>query len=218
MTPPLVLLGAGGHALVLASGLVRQGRVISGCLALDPPAGRWPADIPYLGTDERLADLDPAAHDLVIAVGTIAASGLRRRLFDVARERGFRIASFIHPSAIIDPSVERGEGVQVMAGAILQANGVIGENTIINTGAIVEHGCRIAAHAHVATGAILAGDVVIGEGAHIGAGATILQGRNIGAGATVGAAACVTRDVAAGAVVTGLPATARTPGAAEGLR
>ena len=55
---------------------------------------------------------------------------------------------------------------------------------------------------------------VVEGGASIGSGAIILGGVRIGASALVGAGAVVTRDVAPGAVVTGVPARAR--GAAAG--
>lgn len=206
MSLPIILLGAGGHARVLAHGLMAGHRAIAGCLAPEPPGDGWPIHIPYLGADERLRDYDPACHDVAIAVGAVRATTRRAELFRFARETGFRVAGLVHPAAIVDATVILGEGVQIMAGAIVQAGSEIGANTIINTGAIVEHGCRIGAHAHVATGAILAGDVDVGEGAHVGAGATVLQGRRVGEGATVGAGACVTRDVLPGVTVTGIPA------------
>ena len=206
MSHLILLLGAGGHARVVASGLSACGRSIAGCFALAAPDEGWPTHIPYLGRDERLADFDPSRHSVVIGVGSIRASGLRQRLFDMARQGGFTVEGLMHPSVILDPTATADTSSQIMAGAIVQAGAIIGANAIVNTGAIVEHGCRIAAHAHVATGAVLAGDVEVGEGAHVGAGATVLQGRRIGPGATVGAGACVTRDVAPGMTVTGIPA------------
>ncbi len=86
----------------------------------------------------------------------------------------------IHPSAVIAPEVHIDDGVQVMAGAIVQPGSWLGENVIINTGARVDHDCTIDAHAHVAPGVTLSGNVHVGNGAHIGAGATVIQGIKVG--------------------------------------
>jgi UDP-2-acetamido-3-amino-2,3-dideoxy-glucuronate N-acetyltransferase len=52
----------------------------------------------------------------------------------------------------------------------------------------------------------------VGNGTAIGSGAVILCGIKIGAGAMIGAGAVVTRDVTAGATITGVPARARLRG------
>ena len=52
-------------------------------------------------------------------------------------------------------------------------------------------------------------ETVVRRRASIGSGAVILCGIEIGAGALIGAGAVVTRNVAAGAVVTGNPARVR---------
>jgi UDP-2-acetamido-3-amino-2,3-dideoxy-glucuronate N-acetyltransferase len=51
--------------------------------------------------------------------------------------------------------------------------------------------------------------IVVEQGASIGSGAVVLGGVRIGAGALIGAGAVVTKDVAAGAIVAGVPARLR---------
>lgn len=53
---------------------------------------------------------------------------------------------------------------------------------------------------------LVAEEVVVGDGADVGAGAILLPGARVGAGAQVGAGAVVAGEVAAGAVVVGVPA------------
>ena len=57
-----------------------------------------------------------------------------------------------------------------------------------------------------APGVALAGDVTIGTGALVGIGAAVTPGRRVGAWSTVGAGATVVADVADGTVVVGTPA------------
>ncbi|MGB8313059.1 MAG: acetyltransferase [Aestuariivirga sp.] len=203
---PVILLGGGGHATVLAAVLRLLGQRIAGCIALEAPSAGGLDDIPYLGPDTALDSLIAGDVEIAVAVGSNVAGPTRARLFQRAVERGLAFVTIIHPSAIVDPSARLGRGVQIMAGAIVQTGAEIGDNVIINTGGIVEHGCRVGPHVHVASGAVVAGDVAIGAGSHVGAGAVILQGCKLGEGVTVGAAACVTRDVARGSTVVGVPA------------
>lgn len=203
---PVLLMGAGGHASVVAAALLASGRKIAGCIALVPPKPGQLSGIPYLGSDDVLTSINPSETDIAIAVGSTRASRLRGEMYDKIAALGFRFATVIHPSAVVDSTARIGQGAQVMAGAIVQVNAVIGENAIINSGAVIEHDCILERHVHAASGAILAGQVTVGEGSHIGAGAVVLQGRTLGRHVTVGAGACVISDIGEGATAVGIPA------------
>lgn len=200
----LVLLGAGGHARSVLAALTLAGLTARGYLA--PVASERLIDLTHLGGDELLDDLDPGRVGIVNALGSISSTAGRRRLHLEAVSRGFTVVTIVHERAFVDPSVALPEGLQVMAGAIVNAGARLGAGALINSGAIVEHDSVVGEHAHVAPGAVLAGDVVVGDGAHVGLGARVLQGLTIGSGSVVGAGAVVTADVSAGVRVVGIPA------------
>lgn len=202
MKLPVVLLGSGGHAKVLL-GILR--RVDSDILGVTDPArrlgDRW-CDLRVIGGDEAVAAHGVEEICLVNGVGSLPRdAGTRSRLFEVFAERGYRFGKVIDPTCFLAESVELADGVQIMAGAIIQAGTHIAENTIVNSGAIVEHDCVIGRHVHIAPGAVLSGGVEIGEGTHVGAGAVVIQGIRVGAGSVIGAGSVVTRDVAVRQIV-----------------
>jgi sugar O-acyltransferase (sialic acid O-acetyltransferase NeuD family) len=203
----LIMIGAGGHARVVAEALKAEGRVLAGFVTPDAESGSGVMqDIQRIGSDEDLLVFGPADVLLVNGIGSAGRPLARRSAFERFKAAGFAFTGVVHPSAIIASDVIMGEGAQVMAAAVLQPGVRLGRNALINTGAIVDHDTNIFDHAHVATGARLAGTVTLGEGAHVGAGASVINNVRIGAGAIVGVGAVVLRDVDAGTVVTGVPA------------
>lgn len=209
---PVIVIGGGGHAKVLVSTLLLCQRRVLGFvdpnLALPPLLG-----ISNLGNDSAVFNHPPDKVELVNGVGSVGCSRNRQDVYDRFVERQYRFATVIHPSAVVAPEVEIQNGVQIFAGAVVQAGSRLGVNVIINTGARVDHDCIIESHAHVAPGATLCGAVHVGSGAHIGAGATVIQGVRIGAGSVVGAGTLVIRDVAQGVTVVGVPAASIREGA-----
>ncbi len=204
---PIILVGAGGHALVLLDALMLSQAVVLGLVDSDPKrAGHQVLGVPVLGGDEVLARHAPQTVQLINAIGSAGRTERRRSVYERLRGSGYVFASVLHPSAVVSGHAVAAAGTQIMAGALVQACAVIGENTIVNTGATVEHECVIGAHCHVAPGAILCGNVRVGEQTHVGAGATVIQGVRIGARCTVAAGAVVLADVAEGETVAGVPA------------
>ncbi len=206
VTGPVIVLGAGGHAVVVVETLRAMGAVIEG--AVDPAkTGGEVRGVPVIGGDGALDAYGAGGVTLANGIGSIGDSAARRSAFERFKELGFRFATLVHPAAVITASdVLFGEGAQIMAGSVVQTGARIGPNAIVNTGAIVDHDCGIGAHAHIAPGAVLCGNVTVGEGAHIGAGATLIQGVSVGAESFVAAGALVACDVAPGARVLGVPA------------
>jgi sugar O-acyltransferase (sialic acid O-acetyltransferase NeuD family) len=207
MTKPVIVIGAGGHASVVTNALLRCGFEILGLLDSAPAsAGQHVLGRPVLGGDECLNAYAPSEVLLVNGIGGLESPHIRRRIYERFKAQGYSFATFVDPSAILGAEVKLGEGVQVMAGAIVQPRCSLGCNVIVNTRAVVEHDCIVGDHAHIAPGAVMAGGVRVGIRAHVGLGASVIQRVTLGDGCFVGAGAAVVRDVPPDTVVVGVPA------------
>lgn len=210
MTKPVIIIGGGGHAKVLIDALrLRSVRILG---IMDPALAKGTRilDLPVLGDDAAVDAYGPDQVDLVNALGSIHVPVQRKAIFERFSGKGYRFAAVLHPSAVIASDVELGEGVQVMAGAVIQAGSRIGRNAIVNTRASVDHDCSIGEHVHVAPGVTLSGSVSIGDLVHVGTAAVVIQGTAIGRNSMIGAGALVLEAVPEDSTVLGSPAKPRT--------
>ena len=188
------LIGAGGHAKVIADILIESGHPPTAFLDEAPKYNRI-FDLPVI---QGLELPEPNA-SVIIAIGdnfVRAQFAARYSAFDVA----------IHPWARVSRDAELGPGSVVMAGAVINPGARIGAHCIVNTHASIDHDCLIADFAHIAPGATLGGNVAVGVGAVIGLGANVIHGLVIGDHAVIGAGSTVVRDVPPNVVALGSPA------------
>ncbi len=203
----ILIIGAGGHAQVVADILLRMFDQSSGLEPIgyldDNPAliGQSRLGLPIVGTISQLSQIN---HDAVIIA--IGHNAMRARLYKQFQHQGECFAIACHPRAIVAPDVTLGPGSVICAGVVVNPGSVIGQNVILNTSCSVDHHNRIDDHAHIAPGVHLGGDVQIGEGALIGISATVMPQRRVGAWSTVGAGALVHKDIASQMTAIGVPA------------
>ena len=211
----MLVVGAGGHALVSIEVLREAGHAVRCCVAsrIGAAEGLARLGVPVLGTDDDLPDLLTGGPAVFVAVG---ANDARQRLIEACVRSGGTLVTALSQAAVVSPSVSIEPGSLVMPGAVVNAMASIGQGAVINTGAIVEHECVVGNAAHIAPGAVLAGTVHVGDGALVGVGARVTPGRSIGRWAVVGAGAVVTHDVPDGATVVGVPARTISPGRDSG--
>jgi sugar O-acyltransferase (sialic acid O-acetyltransferase NeuD family) len=203
----ILVLGAGGHAQVVADILLRMrdsGEPVEPIGYLDDDKallGKTLMGLPVLGIT---ADLAKFKHDAII-IG-IGNNRIRQNLFRALRANDEQFVTARHPSAVIAPDVPIGPGCVICAQVVVNPGSVIGHNVILNTGCTVDHHNRIADDVHIAPGAHLGGDVTVEEGVLIGIGAVVMPQRCIGMWSIVGAGALVQKDVPERVTVIGVPA------------
>ena len=139
------------------------------------------------------------------AIGTVERLAIVRRLVDGGR----RLATLIHPSAVVAPSAVVEPGCVVFPLVVVGARSHIGEGTIINRGSLVGHHTAIGRYSFLGPGANVAGAVTLGEQVYVGAGAVVRDGLEVGDRATIAMGAVAVKDVPAGTTVMGVPARPR---------
>ncbi|MGQ9558024.1 MAG: acetyltransferase [Desulfurispora sp.] len=200
----VILIGGGGHARVVLDLLLLNGTTVLGITEKYKQITLF--NVPIIGDDDVILDYSPDKIMLANGLGFADSLENRAKVYNFFKKKGYRFETLIHPSAVLSPLACLAEGVQVMAGAVVQVGCLIGENTIINTRASVDHDCVLGKHVHIAPGAIVSGGVTIGDNAYIGAGATLIHGVTIGKNSIVAAGAVVVRDVPDNVTVMGVPA------------
>ncbi len=202
-----VVIGAGGHAKVILDILQCQREIEVAAFLDDDPQKlhRRFCGVPVIGPTGEIegGQSGLGVEGIIVAIGNNA---IRERFFTRARQLGFLVPCAIHPSAVLAKSVETGEGVVVMAGAVVNPGTRIGHNVCINTRASVDHDNFLDDHCHVFPGATLAGWVHVGRYSYIGSGAVVNPGLRVGINSMIGSGAVVTRNVPDNVIVVGVPA------------
>lgn len=205
----LLILGAGGHAKVVAETALASS-VASRIAFLDD---RWsgPDQLqnllgwPVIGPLDKA--LDPTFLDRFPAAAVaIGQSRPRLEWIEKLQHAGYALPVLIHPAAWLSPSAQVGPASVVFAQASVQAQASIGIGAILNTGCSVDHDVRLADGVHICPGSRLAGGVQVGTRSWLGIGSSVIQQVRIGADVTVGAGAAVVRDLPDGVTAVGVPA------------
>ena len=205
----LLILGAGGHAKVVAE-LALASRFASSLAFLDdsstrtdpsPPLLGWPVLGPLLFSDQ--ASIAAKYEAAVVAIGH---APIRLQWIQRLQVAGYHLPVLIHPTAWVSPTAKIGPASVVFAQAAVQSQASIGIGAILNTGCSVDHDAQLSDGVHICPGSHLAGDVSVGARSWIGIGASVIQKVSIGSDVTVGAGAAVVRDVPNKVTVVGVPA------------
>lgn len=198
MPEQIIIIGAGGHAKVIADIIHRSGDSVAGYLD-----DKDPAKLPEYHILGKVADAEAYAQKGYAFLCAIGDNATRQ---SVTARYALRWHTAVHPSAVIAEDVVIGEGTVVMAGAIVNSGSRIGRHAIVNTAASVDHDNLLGDYVHLSPGVHLAGRVSVGEGTWIGVGACVINDLYICDGCVIGAGAAVVRDIDERGVYVGVPA------------
>ena len=195
----VIIIGAGGHAKVIADIIIKSGDRLIGFIDDNLPKDSMVINYPVLGKTEDIYKFGDTA-SFIIGIG----NNYTRK--QIAERHDIKWHTAIHPSAVISIDVDIGEGTAIMANAVINPSTKISRHCIINSGAVVEHDNTIADYVHVSPNASTGGTVNIGALTHIGIGAVVKNNISVSSECIVGAGAVVVKDIVDKGVYVGVPA------------
>lgn len=204
----IVIIGAGGHAKVVADIILKRKETLKEELNIigflddnfENLDYKEIFDIPIIGKTELIEEFKNKDYEYIIAIGN---NHVRKNIAE--RYKNLKYYTAIHPTAVIGNRVIIKEGTVVMANTVINPYSIIGKHCILNTSCVIEHDNRIGDFSHISPNAILCGGVVVKENSWIGAGSSIKQEITIEENVIVGAGTVVIRNIENNCTVVGNP-------------
>ena len=202
-----VIIGAGTYGEVYLAYLQEAGVDVVGFLDDDPKyEGTEVKGVPVLGGVSSLETLKDT-HGVEAVYCPLGNNKLRVKFLTYARDLGYKIPNFIHPSVIISPNVTIGEGVYILLGSHIMPHTVIKDFVMISMNVNVAHHNVLEEGVFLSTGCNFGASINAHKYAYCGIASTIMTGlHELGEDCLIGAGAVVIRDVEPKAVMAGVPA------------
>lgn len=148
----------------------------------------------------------PEQYEMFLAVGYSHVNEVRRKKYNEAKAKGYKLASYISSHATCFISMKDiGENTFIFEDNTIQPFVKIGNNVILWSGNHVGHHARIGDHVFISSHVVLSGRTVVGDNSFIGVNATINDHVKIAERCVIGSGALITRDTEPDAVYKNSP-------------
>jgi sugar O-acyltransferase (sialic acid O-acetyltransferase NeuD family) len=137
----------------------------------------------------------PSHHRFFVAATYTQMNGLRRRLYETAKQKGYLPASYISSRAFVWRNCRIGEHCFIFEHNTIQPFVAIGDNVILWSGNHIGHHAKIGSHTFISSHVVISGYVEVGEECFFGVNSTVANNIRIGRRCLIGAGALVLRDV-----------------------
>ena len=156
--------------------------------------------LPVVSFEEVDFLYDPFEYEMFVAVGYYEMNRLRSRIYYEAKEKGFKLASYVSSRAFVWYNVKIGDNCFILENNVLQPYTEIGNDVILWSGNHVGHGVIIHDHVYVASHVVISGNSIIGSHCFIGVNATVADNIVVRDHCLIGAGANIFSNTAEGTV------------------
>jgi|LSQX01.2.fsa_nt_gb sugar O-acyltransferase (sialic acid O-acetyltransferase NeuD family) len=150
--------------------------------------------IPWI-TYDMMYELYPAEkYDMLAIFNGYRSMRARDKIFDRARNSGYKLRNYISRRADFAEDVELGENNIIMGNAHIGFGGVMGDNNLIRQGVYLGHQFNLGNNNIITAGCNIGGHSKFENNSYIGLGVTIIDHIKIAEETLIGAGSVVIRD------------------------
>lgn len=153
-------------------------------------------NLPVVDFAELEKRCPPDAHDAFVAIGFRDLNRIRERFFLAARQKGYRLASYVHSSVVRWPETTFGENVFVFEDNTIQPFVRVGDDTIFWSGNHIGHHSIVGSHCFITSHVVISGSCSVGDYSFVGVNATVRDGVKIGARNIIGPGSLILKNTA----------------------
>lgn len=150
--------------------------------------------LPLCPFEEIEQRFPPDGYEMFIAVGYKGLNTVRERFYREAKEKGYRMLSYVCSKATTWGATELGDNVFVFEDNTIQPFTSIGENTILWSGNHLGHHSSIGPHCFITSHVVISGYCRVGSHCFIGVNATIADDTEIGDRNIIGPGALIQKN------------------------
>jgi acetyltransferase EpsM len=206
----VAIVGGKGNGLVVAQiveDLAGSGREIEvvGFLNDHEPIGSLIGKYPVLGRPGSWTELD-ADVQLVFALLSVGKMHERSELLAKLQVPESRLATLIHPTALISYDVSVGSGSVVASYVTCQPSSSIGNNSIVRAGANLGHDSKVGDFVDIGPNCTVCGYSSVERGAHVAPNSVVRDSVSVGEFSVLSAGSVALKDIGPGTTWMGNPA------------
>lgn len=176
MNKKIAIVGAGGHGKVVGEiALLNQYKFIDFFDDKVNTIKNFPFTI--LGNLDYLKNNLKNYDEMFVAVGD---NKVRSNITMWFKTKKINITNLIHPNSTLSKFSILGNGICIMANAVINSGTLVKDGVIINTSASIDHDCVIDNFCHISPNCSLSGSIKLGEYSHLGTGTSVHPGISIG--------------------------------------
>ena len=162
--------------------------------------------LPVIPFEELEEIYPPDEYRVFVAVTYTQLNRVRTRLYNEAKNKGFKPVSYISSRAFVWHNAEIGENCFIFENNVIQYNVRVGNNVVLWSGNHIGHRAQISDNCFLASHVVISGYCEIGENSFLGVNSTIADFLKIGKDCIIGAGSNVVKGTDAGKVYVGNPA------------